>query len=657
MHADCETFSLLDLRKVGAYRYAQHPSTECLIWCWALDDGPVQVWLPWRSPTMPVALVTAIASGCLIGAHNAEFERQIWRYVLKGPQLPRSRWRCTAVKSAAAGLPRALDDALTAMGNEVQKDPRGKKLIRLFCGPRKPTKKNSSTRIRPTDEPAAFQEFIAYCQQDVRAERALHKALPDLNQQEWNYYQYNTLVNDRGLPLDLPLIERTTKVVRVIEEENRLRVNKLTGGINPTQRDKILGHLKELGSDLETLQLKHIERSIARANGALSPRIHELLELRLEASKASVKKLDSMAIVACENGCAHGVLLFYGAHTGRLAGKLIQPHNFTRGLLTPEQQLEVLKLFGTGDAELVRIFYDQPMHMLAQSMRGFICAPAGKRFVIADYKAIEMWVLAWLAQERSLLDIHRQNMRLPPEKRIDVYRQMASLLYHVEYLNVSKEQRRIGKNLRLGAGYQLGVSGLLANAEKEDIAMDEEFAENAIRVFRENNPATVNFWYRLEDYALEAASGRPQEFMGLHMQRWRDWFVITLPSKRNLYYYKPEIRVVPKFGKMKEQLHYLGRAVRGPTLGRWAMVPTYGGKLTENIVQSIARDLLMNGMVEAERAGYPAVASIHDEIVTLRKRDEGNVAELEKVICKLPPWANGLPLMAEGFECVRYHKG
>lgn len=662
IHLDFETFSTVNLPKVGAYRYAQDPSTEALIACYAIGDAPVRTWLPYLQPTMPLDIYRALEKNAVICAHNAEFERQIWTHVLRLPVPRLHRWRCTAARAAAANLPRSLDGALKALaisdakGQPIAKDSRGKRLVRLFCMPRKPTKKNAAIRLMPEDDKQAFAEFIEYCRQDVVSERTLDRALPDLSREEWEYFQYNMLVNDRGLPLDMRLIEQSTIAVRELERINLARVRKLTLGLAPTQRDKMQLWLKFQGADLKNLQLKTVNEAL---DGSLPPKVREVMELRLEASKASTKKIKAMAAVACEDGRAHGTMLYYGAHTGRLSGKLIQPHNFTRGLLTPEEQLIVLRTFATGDYQFVQMLFDKPMHMLAQSMRGFIRAPEGMRFVIADYGAIETRVLAWLANELKVLEGYRRGL--------DMYKLMAVVLYHVQYEDVSKEQRRIGKNLRLGAGYQLGVGGLLKNCEKEGIPMEKEFAEHAIAAYRKDNRNIVKLWYATEEACIVAVrDGKPQTLNGkLHFETWREWLTVTLPSGRNLYYFQPRVELAMKWGKLKPALSYFGERKKGPPEGisyadmpdRNNRVKTYGGKMVENIVQAVARDVMMYGMVCAEKKGYPALASIHDEIVTLRKHGEGSVKELEQVICTLPAWGKGLPLVAEGFECVHYRKG
>lgn len=660
LHLDFETYSNVDVRKVGAYRYAEDPSTTVLVAGYCFEDGPIHQWEPHVADRMPRDLRAALSDDdILVVAHNAEFERCIFRACL-GVNLPRARYRCTAARAAAAGLPRALDGSLAALGHVVRKDPRGKRVLRRFASPRKPTKNDPRTRITPLDDPENWRVLLEYNAQDVRAERALDEALPDLLPREWRYYHYIALVNDRGLPVDEATLNGARKAVHELEQRAQQRVTALTG-VSPTQVEKLRTWLNQNDADLPNLQLKTITTTLR--DKELEPQVREILTLRLEASRASTKKIKAMLDVMCLDKRAHGTLLYYGAHTGRLSGKLIQPHNFTRGLLNPELQSFVLDLFAAGDADLVdRLLWHQPedtptgrppiqgpMNMLSQSMRGFIRAPKGKRFIVVDYSAIEARILAFVANEVKLLVAYRNNL--------DTYKMMASTLYKIPVEEVSKEQRRIGKNLRLGAGYQLGPPRLVDYCEKDEIFIDLAFAKEAIGAFRKDNPNIVRSWYSMEEAAIEAMQNggviRALKDREIYFEKWKRWLLMHLPSKRRLHYFEPKVELVQKFGKPKLQLSYFGERKTGIN-GR---VTTYGGKLVENMVQAIARDIMMEGMLEAEEAGYPALASIHDEIVSLRNLGEGTIAELEQVVCRMPRWAQGIPLRAEGFECERYRKG
>lgn len=664
LHLDFETFSLLDLRNVGAYRYAEHASTEILVAGYSLAGGPIKQWQPHLAPNPPSDLVSALSNDdVFIMAHNAEFERRILISCM-GVNLRRARYRCTAARAAAAGLPRALDGALATLGSVVRKDLRGKAVLRRFAQPRKPTKKDSRTRIRPEDDPEKWQVLLEYNAQDIVSEMYLDKQIPDLMPREWRYYHYIVKVNDRGLPLDKPALKGAAKVVARLEYDTRQYVRKVTKGINPTQVDKLRLWLNENGCKLDNLQLKTINLAL---RGKLPAKCREILQARVEASRASTKKIKAMLDVICDDGRAHGTLIFFGAHTGRLSGKLIQPHNFTRGLLDDKDtkgavQDFVLNLFTAGDVEYIKaILWNQPddtptgtppmqgpMSMLAQSMRGFIRAPDGMYFCVADYAAIEAKILAWLANEVKMLIAYRN--------KIDTYKMMASTLYNVSIEEVTSEQRRIGKNLTLGAGYQLGPPKLIEHCEKEEIFIDLPFAKRAIKAYRDDKPNIVKLWYTMEEAAIRAMqTGRQEQGTkgrDVYFEHWKKWLLLHLPSGRRVHYYNPSVQTVVKFGKPKLQLSYYGERSKGMK----GMVSTYGGKWVENTCQAIARDIMMEGMLAGEDAGYPALASIHDENLTLMPNGKGSVAELEKAVCVMPRWAHGIPLSAEGFHCQRYRK-
>lgn len=667
LHLDFETYSDLDLRKVGAYRYAEHPSTEVLVACWKLGTGPIVQWEPHLCRAVPSSLSAALSDRSVyVMAHNAEFERCILTEVM-GVNLPRERYRCTAARAAAAGLPRSLDGALKTLGSPIRKDTKGASALRKFSRPRKPTKHDDRVRVYPADDPVAWATLLAYNKQDVVAEMEVDRQVPDLSGKEWKFYHYIMKVNDRGLPLDRETLAGAAKVVAALEIEAVQRVVKLTGGIAPTQVEKLRNWLADNGAELPNLQLKTIETAL---RGELPRTAREVLNIRVEASKASTKKIKSMQNVVCDDGRARGCILYYGAGaTGRLSGKLIQPHNFTRGLLgdsAVEQgriQGQVLDLFAAGDVDVVRMIcwhqpadkpsgksaMQGPMSMLAQSMRGFIRAPKGYTFYVADYAAIEARLLAYMANEVKLLIAYRN--------KIDTYKMMASDLYKIPIEEVNKEQRRIGKNLRLGAGYQLGAPTLVEHCAKEEIIIDLEFARKAIAAFRNTNKNIVRSWGLMEAAAVQAVvSGG--EIQGLpdrdvYFEKWRDWLLMVLPSGRKLHYYAPKVQTVVRFHKPKQQLSYFGER-KGSIAGR---VTTYGGKLIENLMQAMARDIMMEGMLSGEEAGYPALASIHDEDLTIRRIGEGSEEELEIAVCRMPRWAKDIPLQAEGFVVERYQKG
>ncbi len=655
-HLDFETYCDIDVRKVGAHRYARHPSCEVII-CSYLLPGMVDpaVWLPRQEPP-PAALVRWVRGRGRMGAHNAAFERAVWRWALRRqhPDLPEvkdSQWVCTAAKAAASGLPRKLENALKALNMGVEKDAEGAKLIKVFCQPRKPTKKDARTRILP-EQDARFQRFIEYCQQDVRGEVVLDHALPDLIPRERRMFILDMLMNDRGLPIDLPMVDKALKVVQGLEKAVADRVSDITttgdnvNGLKATQVAKMLQVFADRGLDLENMRKETIEAALKNAD--LDDTTKELLMLRVEAGKASTKKLISMKLCADpDDWVVQGGFLYHGAHTGRYAGRLVQPHNFIRGLLKDRQRELVFALLEYADPDLFLLLYDKPIDVISQCMRGFIRAPEGYELAVVDYTAIEARILAWIAGEDHMLEAYFQG--------VDVYKLMAKKLWHLDSIDdVSDEQRRIAKNLVLGCGYQLGGAKFVDYAANAGVIITEEFAAMAVKAYRREHPAIVRSWKTVEGLVANAINHPGEVYEGLKCRFFmRDhWLCIQLPSGREIRYPHARAVLTERWGKPAWSLSF-----RTEIKGQWVRENTYGGKLIENIVQAIARDVMMEGMLAAETGGWPVIGTVHDELLTLVQRGMARIKELEKVVC-IPhiKWTKGMPLAAKGFVCERYKK-
>jgi DNA polymerase len=662
-HLDFETFSELDVRKVGAYRYARHPSTEVLICAWQLP-GMTQpaVWLP-RTQRPPARLMGWVRGGGRFGAHNAAFERCVWRWALSRqhpdiPEVKDSQWVCTAAKAAASGLPRSLEKALKAMQMPVLKDEEGAKLINVFCKPRKPTKKDPRTRILPEHD-VRFQRFIEYCQQDVRGEVALDNALPDLIPRQRRMFILDMAMNDRGLPIDLPLVKKALGVVQALERDIAAQVQALTGGVRATQVAKMLELFAERGLDLENMRKETITQALK--DDTLDETTKRLLELRVEAGKASTKKLVSM--LACadpDDWVVQGGFLYHGAHTGRYAGRLVQPHNFIRGLLKDWQQDLVFGLLDMADPDLFTLLFEGvpftdkkgdpvttgPIDVISQCMRGFIRAPYGYELAVVDYTAIEARVLAWVAGEDHMLEAYFAG--------VDVYKLMAKKLWKLATLEeVTDEQRRIAKNLVLGCGYQLGGVKFVDYCANAGLIIEPDFAMSAVKAYRKEHPAICESWKTVESLVVGAIKHPGVVYRGLRCKFFmRDhWLCIQLPSGREIRY--PYARAVPceRWGKPAHEISF-----RTEIKGQFLREKTYGGKLIENIVQGIAFDCMQEGMLSADTNGYPVHGTVHDELITLRVKGTSDVKELEKIVCEIKPWMKGIPLAAKGFVTERYKK-
>lgn len=632
-----------------------HPSTEVLILCYKLPGGKKQYWLPhWDGDEIPDDLRQYVEEGeGTFTAHNAEFERCIWENVVRkknnGPHISPSRWRCTAARAAACGLPRSLAKVGEALRLRIQKDKEGTRLINIFCKPRKPTKNDQSTRVYPKDRVDEFKKFVRYCGTDVDTEELVDEMLPDLPPEEWRAYRHTSLMNGRGIPLDMDAVRNGFKVLQALEMNVVKRVTELTGGIRPTQRDKMLEFFNGLGIPLEDMQAKTIKDLVALRGDDLDDVARELLQLRIEGGKASTKKLKKMLQVVCRDGRVRGAFLYWGASTGRLAGKLIQPQNFTRGEYSPDQLEMLFRLIALVDPEALEIIYEWPIDAVAQGMRGFIKAPKGKKFVVVDFSAIEARVLAWLAREMKTLELYAKNA--------DLYKRLAVRLYKLkDESEVTTPQRKFAKDLYLGSGYQLGWMGFITQCLKRGIVISEEDSKAGIKVYREDNPAIVDLWADVEACAIRAvetgaSATKPVQLRNLAFFVEGIWFCIRLPSGRLLRYPYPEVQYVMRYRRRTAKLTY-----RSEIKGKWVREGTYGGKLVENIVQAIARDLMVNSCFNAERAGYAVIGTVHDELITEVDEDFGSVHELEDIMRMKPEWATDAPINAEGWEGKRYRK-
>jgi DNA polymerase bacteriophage-type len=656
LHLDFETYCELDVRQVGAHRYSEHPSCEVLILCYRLPGKRNRFWLPHRDgPELPADLVAYVeADEGTLTAHNAQFEACVWQNVLvarhDAPKVAPRRWRCTAARAAAAGMPRALANLGPALRLRVTKDREGTRLINIFCKPRKPTKNIPATRIYPDDKPEEFQAFVNYCGTDVDTEALADEQLPDLSDYEWRVYRHTELMNSRGLPLDMDAVRAGYQVLQVLEKRVVQKVEALTGGIRPTQRDKMLEFFNGLGLEMENTQAKTIKDLVLLKGDELEPKTKELLLLRIEGGKASTKKLKKMLQVVCDDGCVRGAFLYWGASTGRLAGRLIQPQNFTRGEYKPHQLYALFDLLlKHRDADVFEILYEWPIDALAQGMRGYIKAPQGKKFVVVDFAAIEARVLVWLARQMDAIEAYVQNA--------DMYKRLAVRLYHLQKEDdVQDWQRKFAKDIWLGSGFQLGWVGFISNCLKRGIVVSEEDAKSGIGTYRDSNPRVVGLWADVEASAIQAvltsaSSTKPVMLRNIAFFVDGIWFCIRLPSGRLLRYPYPEVQNTLRFRKPVKKLTY-----RSEIKGKWVREGTYGGKLVENIVQAIARDLMVNACFNAEAKGYKIVGTVHDELIALVDEGFGNPHELEDVLRMKPKWATDCPVNAEGWEGIRYRK-
>ena len=647
IHIDVESFSLLDVREVGAFRYWEHPSTEVLCMCYAFDDGPVHEWRMWEPP--PHELCERIRRGDTCGAHNATFEALAFRHHLgpaKGFPVPTiKQWVCTAARAAAVALPRALDKALAAMGSMVRKDKRGAALINRFCKPRRPTKNDPGSRVLPWEDPVEFDALVAYCAQDVRGERELHHMLPPLCPREEVVWRFDFLVNQRGIPLDVELIDRMIELSDKKALELHHRAIKITGGIRPSQREKILEWANANGADLQTLQAK--ELGDALKSGVLPPVVAELITIRLEAAKVSTKKLVAAKKCMSDDGRIRGTLLYHGATPGRWAGRLLQPHNFPRGTFNAKDQQAIVDYILSYQEHLIEELYAEPMmEAISFALRGIIAVPDGRRMFVADYSQIEARNLVWLAGQQDAVERYR--------KKIDQYKIMASVIFGIPVEQINTQQRKVGKDVILGCGYQMGGPKFAITCEQRGAPISQDLADRSVKAYREKHPKVVRHWRRTEDAAVEAVlhPGRAYSAGFVRYIVEGRFLYCQLPSGRRIAYPDPEVQVNERYGDFKNQVTFMGENAAK----QWVRQPTYGGKLVENHDQAISRDMMAEGAINAECAGYEVFSTVHDEVLSERGDGKGSVEEYEKLLCDIPNWGAGSPVAAEGYSARRWRK-
>ena len=682
VHVDFETRSVAELARqnaVGEHAYAQHPSTSPLLLGYKTPDmQEVRVLDLLKDQHCPTDIRDAARAGATFVAHNARFEQAIWYWQMhKRFDWPLiTNWSCTAARARYWGLRASLDGVGSDLEIDHKKNKRGEELIKLFCKPRKKIKGGiRKPWATPEELPDEWEEFKFYCGDDVYAEIDVDNILPDLPDFEQKVWDLDYTMNWRGLPLDMPMVRRAVEYCEYYTQQAFNRFDELTFGLRPSQRQRVLDYINARELDIENLQSK----TLKRLNMVdFDPGLREVIDIRLETSKASVKKLQAMVRCTTDDGMARGLVLYYGAHTGRDSSKRIQAQNFIRGNAKLQQvffdYLENEPWETPGNrchlgveqpswAQTADMVFSKPLTALSLSMRGFIKAPEGERFVIADYAQIEARVNAWLARAERKLEAFRTGS--------DLYCQFASVLYqrpYDDYFYFDGDQRtvkddlagerQIAKSAELGCGFQLGGPAFVRYCDNMDIVITEERATEVVKAWRADNPEIVRLWSRLEKGAILATLNEgkvsrvgPIKFKIHRMNEERYWLLMILPSGRHIAYYRPRVRTTMPWGKPKDTLSY-----RAEWNGKSYREGVYGGLICQNAVQGIARDIMKVGVQNAENEGYMFVLPVHDEGIFRRKIGQGSYQELERLMCKLPWWIGDCPVTAEGKECVRYSK-
>lgn len=668
---DIETRSKINLGKCGAYRYAEDPSTDILCIAMKIDRDTPMIWVPepiWRGLRKLNAWSLkhgyCLLEGTMLGyriledadmeslmrnadtviAHNAQFEAVIWEEImrkrLRFPPIPLEKWKCTAAKAAAHALPRDLERACSALGLEQQKDTAGKRVMMKWCKPRKQTQNNPSEWH---DDPKEFIVLCRYCIQDVEAEYQLNNALTDLSEKETEIWRHDLIINSRGIYADIPAIDNIREKVGLKEHLLLDEISSITHGYVTSVRQvaKTREYLHIKGLYLPDLTKATVAEALEKPDTDLKAR--RILEIRQSIGKSSVAKLIAMKKRAGKDGRIRGSILYHGASTGRYAGRGIQPQNYPRDSYGSKDIEAILK----HNNRVIEMVYDCPVVAASRCLRGMLRAAPGKKLFCADFSSIEAMVLAWTAGERKILNAFTDNR--------DLYKVTASDIYTVPYENVTAEQRQIGKTAVLALGYQGWTGAFTAIALTYGLEIEEEKANVIIRNWRKAHPRITALWRNMEMAAVNAVkTKKPYIYRGIRFNTKDNFLRIQLPSGRTLAYYDPQIETHTMYGKMKEAVSYTGV---DSYANKWTRIRTYGGKLTENYVQAVARDILSESLLRLEKNGYPVCLHVHDEIIAELPVDSPKTLENFKAVMAMSPlWAEDIPLEVKGWTGLRYRK-
>lgn len=648
---DIETFSSVDLAKCGVYKYAASEDFEILLFAYSGDYGPVQVVDLASGESIPCEILDALQNPNIIKhAFNAAFERvclSFWlaqRKILPTDQngipafLGAAGWHCDMVWCAYLSLPLSLEKAGAVLKVEQQKMKEGKELIKYFCIPCKPTKANGVRgRNLPGDDPEKWQLFKAYNKRDVETEIAIEARLSKVPvpYHIWKEYALDQQINDRGVLIDMDLVKAAMKLDEQSKDGLVKEMCSLTMLDNPNSVVQLKGWLAEKGYKVESLGKKEVEKMLEDA----PEEIAKVLGLRLQLAKSSIKKYQAMENYAGADGRARGLFQFYGAsRTGRWAGRGVQLQNLRRNDLP--DLVEARELVKSGNGAAVELLYDSIPDTLSQLVRTALIPEPGKKFIVADFSAIEARVLSWLAGETWRMETFASGG--------DIYCATASKMFHCNVVKHGEngELRQKGKQAELACGYGGSVGAMKAMGAL-DMGLQEEELKPLVDAWRAANPRIVDFWWDVDEAIKECVRSKGESSVGNIGFRYQSGMLfIDLPSGRSLVYAKPRIEE-NDFGG--ESITYMGVGVNK----KWERIESYGPKFVENIVQAVARDLLMEGMLRMRK--YGIVAHVHDEVIIEADADD-SVDKVCRLMSVVPVWADGLVLNADGYECSFYMK-
>jgi DNA polymerase len=664
---DFETRSAVDLKKTGVYPYAADASTDVICMAWAFDDDEPEIWTPDDATgyaygvSLPDEIVQHVLTGGEMRGWNANgFERHIWREIMVkrygAPLVVDEQWFDTMAEARAMSLPGALDQAAKVTGVAAQKDDKG---YRLMLQMSKPRKVEEDGTITWWTTPEKLQKLYDYCKQDVRTERAVYKVIRRLGAHERAVFLLDQRINDRGVQIDRSLIEAAQRIVDIGTERANVVLRELTNGevSEISNHQRLTAWLQSEGHATTSVAKPMVAEMLQ--NWELSEDVRTVLETRAETGRTSTAKLVSFLDAAGSDDRVRGMLAYHAASTGRWGGRLVQPQNFPRGEVDGVEELIGLVL--SIDYDTLDLI-ESPIVIVLSMLRSMMIPKPGHDLLAADFSAIEARVLNWLAGQDDVVENFRAFDR--GDKTKNPYKIMAVRMGRgatVDDIVKPSEDYSAGKAAELGCGFGMGADKFVSAAwTTYQVRVTEQQAKDAVKIYRSSHPMVKRFWKDTEN-AVKAAIENPgvkQEFGALKNLKAvvaGAYLYIVLPSGRPLAYPAPRIIMAPPpwGGEDMPQIEYA--AVNQKTR-QWNRERTYGGKLVENIVQAVARDLLADAMLRAEERGYTPILDVHDEVITEVPEGFGSVKEFEALMSELPEWATGCPVAAEGWKGKRYRK-
>lgn len=645
---DIETYSSIDITKCGVYAYTEAVDFEILLFAYAHDEEEVKLIDLASGEELPQTIIHDLtSSGVIKTAFNASFERTCLAKYLNKPMIP-NQWRCSAVHSLCVGLPTTLDGVSKCLNLQQQKMSEGKALIRYFSMPCNSSKfKGRRTSNLSEADAEKWEIFKSYCMQDVEVERAIRKRLEQfpMTDKEWELWELDQKINDGGVLVDSVLVQNAINCDEAYENKITREATSLTKLKNPNSPAQLKSWLEGKGLKVESLSKERVKELLGEVEDDC---VKKVLELRQELSKTSVKKYEAMKRVMCSDMRVRGLMQFYGAsRTGRWAGRLVQIHNLPKNSM--DNLSYARQLIKDGDYEMLELLFNSVPEVLSQLIRTAFIPAVNSRLIVSDFSAIEARIIAYLAGEKWVIDTFKSHGK--------IYEMTASKMFGVPLENIVKgspmyELREKGKIATLACGFGGSIGALIAmGAIKMGLA--EEELRGIVTAWRKANPNIVALWREIESAAILAVSENKIVKMqyGLEFSCSRRVLFIKLPSGRSLAYVKPRIETDVRFNKPKLTYEGIEQVTK-----QWGRISTFGGKLTENIVQAIARDCLAEAMLRLDKEGYKIVFHVHDEVILEVPKGFGSVQQVNEIMRQAIHWAPGLPMEAAGFETDYYKK-